>query len=91
MEEKKQVFEYNYSAKQQEEVRRIREKYVPKEESKLEQLKKLDAHATRSGDQHVDSGCGHVLYDDLGGWMVYSGYYHRMHRHGGDLFGLSVV
>ena len=49
MEEKKQVFEYNYSAKQQEEVRRIREKYVPKEESKLEQLKKLDAHATRSG------------------------------------------
>lgn len=49
MEEKKQVFEYNYSAKQQEEVRRIREKYVPKEESKLEQLKKMDAHATRSG------------------------------------------
>ena len=49
MEEKNQVFEYSYSAKQREEVRRIRKKYVPKEESKLEQLKKLDARATRSG------------------------------------------
>ena len=49
MEEKKQVFEYNYSAKQQEEIRRIREKYVAKEENKMEQLRKLDESATRPG------------------------------------------
>ncbi len=38
-----QSFEYTYSAPEQEEVRRIREKYLPKEESKLEQLRRLDA------------------------------------------------
>lgn len=46
MEEKK-VFEYNYSAKQQEEVDAIKKKYLPREEkakelSKLEELKRLD-------------------------------------------------
>lgn len=45
--EEKNVFEYNYSAKQQEEVDAIRKKYLPKEEgvkelSKLEELKYLD-------------------------------------------------
>lgn len=43
------VFEFNYSAKQQEEVQRIREKYAPKEEDKLEQLRRLDAGVTRKG------------------------------------------
>ena len=46
MEEKK-VFEYKYSAKQQEEVDAIRKKYLPNEErgkgsDKLEELKRLD-------------------------------------------------
>ena len=45
--EEKNVFEYNYSAKQQEEVDAIKRKYLPKEEKakelgKLEELKKLD-------------------------------------------------
>ena len=45
--EEKNVFEYNYSAKQQEEVEAIKKKYLPKEEkakelSKLEELKQLD-------------------------------------------------
>lgn len=47
----KEVFEYTYSAKQQEEVKRIRDKYVhtPKEEDKLEQLRRLDAGVTQKG------------------------------------------
>ena len=40
-------FQYTYSAKQQEELRRIRSKYVPREESKMERLQRLDAGATR--------------------------------------------
>ena len=45
--EEKNVFEYKYSAKQQEEVDAIKKKYLPQEEkakelSKLEELKKLD-------------------------------------------------
>lgn len=50
-ENNKEVFEYTYSAKQQEEVKRIREKYVqtPKEEDKLERLRRLDAGVTQKG------------------------------------------
>lgn len=45
--EEKNVFEYKYSAKQQEEVDAIRKKYLPSEEkskelTKLEELKRLD-------------------------------------------------
>lgn len=42
-------FAFTYSAKQQEEVERIRNKYIPKEESKMEQLIRLDKHAERPG------------------------------------------
>ena len=48
-ENRKEVFEFTYSAKQQEEVQKIREKYVPKAEDKLEQLRRLDASATQKG------------------------------------------
>ena len=48
-ENQKEVFEFTYSAKQQEEVQKIREKYVPKEEDKLEQLRRLDASVTQKG------------------------------------------
>ena len=41
------VFHYSYSAKQNEEVQAIRDKYLPREESKLEELKRLD-HAVSS-------------------------------------------
>ena len=48
-ENQKEVFEFTYSAKQQEEVQKIREKYVPKAEDKLEQLRRLDAGVTQKG------------------------------------------
>jgi uncharacterized membrane protein YuzA (DUF378 family) len=40
-------FEYTYSAKQQKEVEAIRKKYLPKEENKMEQLRKLHAIPTQ--------------------------------------------
>lgn len=39
-------FQYTYCAKEQEELRRIRSKYVPQEESKLQLLRRLDAQVT---------------------------------------------
>ena len=45
--EKQETFQYTYSAKEQEELRKIRSKYLPREESKLEQLQRLDAQVTR--------------------------------------------
>lgn len=38
-----QTFQYTYSAKEQEEVKRIRSKYVPTEENKMDRLRRLDA------------------------------------------------
>jgi hypothetical protein len=49
MNENKETFSYTYSAKQQEEIRKIREKYIPKEENKMEQLRRLDASTTKQG------------------------------------------
>lgn len=46
MENKNEVFEYTYSAAQQEEIQKIKAKYMPQEKSKLEQLRKLDASVT---------------------------------------------
>ena len=45
----KEIFEYTYSAPQQSEVRKIREKYLPREMTKLDQLRALDAGVTRRG------------------------------------------
>lgn len=42
-------FRYTYSAPEQQEVKKIREKYIPKEESKLELLRRLDESATKKG------------------------------------------
>jgi len=42
MENNNGTFNYTYSAQQQEEVKSIREKYAPREENKLEQLRMLD-------------------------------------------------
>lgn len=42
-------FEYTYSAPEQEEIRKIRAKYAPKEESTLDKLRRLDAQAERPG------------------------------------------
>ena len=43
------VFSYTYSAKQNEEVWAIRNKYLPKSESKLEELKRLDQYVHSAG------------------------------------------
>lgn len=47
----KNTFEYTYSAPQQEEIRRIREKYIPKEKtiSKMDQLRLLDRKSELPG------------------------------------------
>lgn len=51
MEEKQETFTYTYSATQQEEIKRIREKYAPptQEEDKMERLRKLDKDMTKPG------------------------------------------
>lgn len=49
MEDKNETFTYNYSSSQQAEIRSIREKYAPKEETKMEQLRRLDESAARPG------------------------------------------
>lgn len=45
----KETFEFTYSAPQQNEVQKIREKYLPKEVTKLDQLRALDEGVTRRG------------------------------------------
>lgn len=47
MENKEESFSYTYSAAQQQEVENIRKKYLPKEEDKMEQLRKLHYSATQ--------------------------------------------
>ncbi len=49
MENKNETFEYTYSSAQQAEVEKIRKKYLPKEENKMEQLRKLDQDVTKPG------------------------------------------
>lgn len=46
---KETVFEYTYSAAQQEEIEAIRRKYIPREESKMDLLRKLDRDVTKPG------------------------------------------
>ena len=41
------VFSYTYSATEQEEIRKIREKYQPKKEDDMSRLRKLDARVTQ--------------------------------------------
>jgi F0F1-type ATP synthase assembly protein I len=45
--ENKEGFRFTYSAQQQKEVEAIRKKYIPKEEDKMEQLRKLHAIPTQ--------------------------------------------
>lgn len=48
-ENKNQSFEFTYSAKQQKEIENIRKKYLPKEEDKMETLRRLDKNAEKPG------------------------------------------
>ncbi len=49
MQEKNEAFSYTYSAKEQEEIKKIRDKYAPptKEEASMERLRRLDKSAAR--------------------------------------------
>lgn len=48
-EEQKEKFSYTYSARQQEEILAIRQKYLPPVEDKMEQLRKLDRQTNLPG------------------------------------------
>lgn len=45
--ENKEEFSFTYSAQQQREIEEIRKKYLPREESKMEQLRRLHAVPTQ--------------------------------------------
>lgn len=47
MDTQKETFSYTYSARQQDEVRKIYNLYMTKEENSIEKLKRLDRSATR--------------------------------------------
>lgn len=65
--EKKITFNYKYSAKENKEVQEIREKYLPKTESKLEELKRLDHTVQTSGmTESLSAGIGGALVFGLG-------------------------
>jgi hypothetical protein len=49
MENNKESFAYTYSAKERDEIRKIREKYVPQTEDKMEKLRRLDSSVTKRG------------------------------------------
>lgn len=49
MDKNNNTFQYTYSAPQNEEVKKIRERYLPKEETKMEQLRRLDESTTKKG------------------------------------------
>ena len=42
-------FRFTYSANEQEELRMIRQKYLPPEEDKMHKVRQLDAHAANKG------------------------------------------
>ena len=61
------AFSYTYSASENQEVLRIRKKYMPQEESKLEELKRLDNLVQTSGMvESLCAGIGGVLIFGLG-------------------------
>ena len=61
------AFSYTYSARENQEVLNIRKKYMPQEESKLEELMRLDALVQASGiPQSLCAGIGGALVFGLG-------------------------
>ena len=61
------TFIYNYSAKENKEVQEIRSKYLPREESKFEELKRLDYTVQNSGMmESLCAGIGGALVFGLG-------------------------
>ena len=65
--EQQKVFSYTYSAANHQEVLRIRQKYLPQSESKLDELKRLDSLVQSSGvTESLCAGIGGCLIFGLG-------------------------
>lgn len=61
------IFHYTYSAPENQEILRIRDKYLPREESKLEELKRLDNLVQSAGTlEGLTLGIGSCLVFGLG-------------------------
>lgn len=61
------TFSYKYSAKENREVQEIRKKYLPKTESKFEELKRLDHQVQTAGQwQSLAAGIGGCIVFGLG-------------------------
>lgn len=61
------TFSYTYSAKENQEVLNIRKRYLPQEESKLDELKRLDHLVQSSGMiESLSAGIGGCLIFGLG-------------------------
>ena len=61
------TFSYTYSAQENQEVLNIRKKYLPREESKLEELQRLDELVQTSGiPQALCAGIGGAMIFGLG-------------------------
>ena len=65
--ENNNVFTYQYSAKQNPEVERIRKNYLPQEENKLDTLRKLDRRAQTAGTvESLSLGIAGILIFGIG-------------------------
>lgn len=76
MQETNETFTYTYSAQQQEELRRLRDRYLPPAETPLDQLRRLERSVTRKGTLvSVAAGTAGALLLGLGMCctMVWSG------------------
>ena len=83
MNEREPAFHYTYSAQEQSEVERIRNKYLPQEESTLDRLRKLDRSASQKAQGYAVTlgvigvlilGTGMSLFmSDLGTLLCLSG------------------
>lgn len=65
--EQNTIFSYHYSAAENEEIQAIRNKYLPQEESKMDELKRLDRYVQTAGiAESLAVGVGGCLLFGLG-------------------------
>lgn len=75
-------FSFTYSAKEQEEIRKIRQKYQPQEEDKMVQLRRMDASVTKK------ASVVSILFGTLGTLVLGTGMSVIMTEFG-DILGVS--
>ena len=83
--ENKEGFSFTYSAEQQKEVEDIRKKYLPKEEDKMEQLRKLHAVPTQKAQARA------IAVGVIGALIMGTGMSLAMTDIGAALGGLAMV